>query len=204
MVDCILYFIPIVVAVAIVVAVVVAVVTAVVIAIMIPVVIPVVIAEMSSPSFPAPIVPFRSLPTEQRPWIVLNGNQRLYRADARIGNMTPAPVLNYAVRMLLRLLSAPVSVLPPRRQTRESQHAKRTHRHTHCGKNFSHDASPIDLVQRLASGHLTTGHVIKRLVVLRVLRAAVILLGYLFERILAADRFILSLSQNGSPATVGK
>jgi hypothetical protein len=194
MVECILYLIAIVVAVVIVVAL--AVVIAIVIAIA------VVIAEMSSPSFSVPIVPFRSLPTEQRPRIVLNSNQRLDRADARIGHMTPAPVLNYAVRMLLRLLSAPVSVLPPGRQTRESQHAKRTHRHTHCGKNFSQDVSPIDSVQRLASGHLTTGNVIKRLVVLRVLRGAVVLLGYLFERILAADRFILSLSQNGGPAMV--
>jgi hypothetical protein len=32
------------------------------------------IAEMSSASFPAPIVPLRGLPTEQSPRIVLNGN----------------------------------------------------------------------------------------------------------------------------------
>src|SRR6202521_1568485 len=127
------------------------------------IVIVIAIAEMSTASLPVPILPFRGLPTEDRPRVMLHGDQRLYRADARIGNMTPAPVLNYAVRMFLRLLFAPVSVLSPGRQTRESKHAKRTHRHTHCANNFSQDASPIDSVQRLASGHLTTGNLIKRL-----------------------------------------
>src|SRR5579872_2094157 len=106
------------------------------------------LAEMSTASLPVPILPFRGLPTKDRPRVVLHGDQRLYRADARIGNMTPAPVVNYAVRMFLRLLFARVSVLSPSRQTRESKHAKRTHRHTHCGNNFSQDLSPIDSVQR--------------------------------------------------------
>jgi hypothetical protein len=119
------------------------------------------IAEMSRLTFAAPIVPFRGLPTEQSPRIVLNGNQGLDRADARIGNMTPAPVVNYAVRMFLRLLFARGSVLSPGRQTRESKHAKHTHRHTHCGKHFSHDVSPINSAQRLASGYLTAGNVTK-------------------------------------------
>jgi hypothetical protein len=136
---------------------------AIVVAVVIAAVIPVVMAEMSRSSFSVPILPFRSLPTEESPRIVLNGDQGLYRADARIDNMAPAPVLNYAVRMFLRMLSAPVFVLSPSRQSRESKDAKRTHRHTHCGNNFSQDASPIDSVQRLSDVNPTAGHVIKRL-----------------------------------------
>jgi hypothetical protein len=130
------------------------------------IVIAIVIAETSSVSFSAPIVPFRGLPTEKSPRIVLNGNQGLYRADTRIGNMTPAPVVNYAVRMFLRLLIAPVRVLSASRQNKENKRAKRTHRHTRCGKHFSHEASPINTAERLASGHLTAGNIIKRPVVL--------------------------------------
>jgi hypothetical protein len=151
-------------AIAIAVAVAIAVVIAVVVAAT--VTIAVAITKMSSASFPAPIVPLRSLPTEEGPRIVLNGNQGLCRADARIGNVTPAPVLNYSVRMFFRLLCVPVRVLSQGRQTREDKQAKRTHRHTRCGKQFSHEASPIDSVQCLAMGHLTSGNVIKRLVVL--------------------------------------
>jgi hypothetical protein len=77
--------------------------------------------------------------------------------------MTPAPVLNDSVRMFLRLLFVPASDLSPGRQTRQGKDAKSTHRHTHCGKNSSHDASPIDSVRSLAGGHLTAGNVIKRL-----------------------------------------
>jgi hypothetical protein len=159
--------------------VVVAITIAVVIAVMVTVTVTVAVTKMSSASFPALIVPLRSLPTEEGPRILLNGNQGLCRADARIGNVPPAPVLNYSVRMFLRSLSAPVRILSPGGQTREDKQAKRTHRHTRCGKQFSHDASPIDPVQRLDSGHLTTGNVIKRLVVLRVHRGAVVFLGYL-------------------------
>jgi hypothetical protein len=127
------------------------------------IVVPVAIDEMSSPSFSVPIVPFRGLPTLESSRIVLNGNQRLYRADARIGNMAPAPVLNDAIRMFLCLLFAPVSVLPPGRQTRERKYAERTNRQTYSRNNSSHEASPIDSGQCLANGHPASGNVIKRL-----------------------------------------
>jgi hypothetical protein len=131
-------------------------------AIMVPVVNAAGIAETSSNFFAAPIFPRRSLPTKQSPRIVLNGNQRIYRADARIGKMTPAPILNDAIRMLLRVPFAPAFVLSPSRQTRNRKDAKRTDRHTHCGSSCSHDASPIDSVQCWLDVHLTLANAIRR------------------------------------------
>jgi hypothetical protein len=48
-----------------------------------------------------PIFTFHSLPTLDRPRIVLHGYQGTNLADARIDNMPVAPVLNYAIGMIV-------------------------------------------------------------------------------------------------------
>jgi hypothetical protein len=59
--------------------------------------------ESSNIIEPLPIPSRRCLPTLDRPLIVLQGDQRLYRAKARIDNMAMAPVLHDAIGVFNRL-----------------------------------------------------------------------------------------------------
>jgi hypothetical protein len=58
---------------------------------------------------------------------MLHGDQRLYGAEAGINYVAVAPVLNYAIRMFIRLIfvSVSVSVLAVGSQTKEAKRAKR-------------------------------------------------------------------------------
>jgi hypothetical protein len=58
-----------------------------------------------------PIFTFHSLPTLDRPRIVLHGDQGSNLADARIDNMPVAPVLHYAVGMVIRSVTLSIPVL---------------------------------------------------------------------------------------------
>ena len=51
-----------------------------------------------------PIFAFGGLPAEDRARVVLQGDQGLNRAEARIDNMAPAPVLDDAVRMIFLMI----------------------------------------------------------------------------------------------------
>ena len=77
---------------------------------------------------PVPIPTFRRLPTEQRTGIVLQGDQRLYGAEARIDSMAVAPVLYDAIWMLDRALSfaasTSFSVLAVGSQAKKAKRAK--------------------------------------------------------------------------------
>jgi hypothetical protein len=112
-------------------------------------------------SCPVPILPFRCLPTQERPRIVLDGVQGIDFPNARIDHVAHAPILHYAIgrhRGLPRWL-------PPRKisgqilavgaTAKKAKHAKNTQRQSGCGKNFSHDGSPIVSVQYWTNGHIT-------------------------------------------------
>ena len=83
------------------------------------------IAVMMPISFAVPTLPLRFLPTEDRPRIVLHGDQRLYRAEARIDNMAMAPVLHQAIRMLIILVFVSAAVLAVGSQAKKAKQAKR-------------------------------------------------------------------------------
>jgi hypothetical protein len=68
----------------------------------------IVIAVMMPFFIAVPIFPYLFPPTLDCARIVLQGDHGLDRADARVGDMAPAPVLHYAVRMLVRLVFVPV------------------------------------------------------------------------------------------------
>ena len=55
--------------------------------------------EVSRTSYPVPIFAFRRLPAEDRPRIVLQGDQGIDLANARIDHVTHAPVLHNAIGM---------------------------------------------------------------------------------------------------------
>jgi hypothetical protein len=96
-------------------------------------------------SGPVPILPLRRLPTEDRPWILLYGDQRLYGADAGIDNMSPAPVLDDAiwlVRLMVCVLVV-IYVLGEGSQAKKADQAKRGHCETEGGKLSSHHGPPI-------------------------------------------------------------
>lgn len=77
-------------------------------------------AEMLKIMKSVPILPFRCLPTEDRPRIVLHGDQSRYRAEASIDNMALAPVLYDAIRMVNLL----IFVLAVSSQAKKTKHAK--------------------------------------------------------------------------------
>jgi hypothetical protein len=52
--------------------------------------------------------------------------------------------------------------LAARATAKKAKHVKKTHRQRECGKDFSHDGSPIDSVQYSANGHFTDGSFIRR------------------------------------------
>ena len=106
------------------------------------------VSVLVSIPFPVPILPFLFLPAQDRPRVMLHGDQRLYRADARVDSMAPAPVLYDAVRMILLLIFvlAAISVLGVGSQAKKAEHAKRACCESEGGKLFSHDRSPIDSV----------------------------------------------------------
>ncbi len=115
----------------------------------------IVIAVMLSVSIAMPILPCLFLPTEERPRIVLQGDHGLYRADARVGEMAPAPVLHYATRMLARLIF--VLFLAVGSQAKKAKQAKCAQSKTEGEEIFLHDISPIDSVQNSANSHPTRG-----------------------------------------------
>src|SRR5580704_9709744 len=98
-------------------------------------------------SCPVKTLPFRLLPTEDRPWIVLQGDQGIDLANLRIDQVVHAPVLHYAIgmfRWLCRWL-LPREICNKRlavgATAKKAKHAKKTQRHRGCGKSFSHDRS---------------------------------------------------------------
>ena len=103
------------------------------------------------------IFPFRRLPTEDRPRIVLQGDQGIDLANSRIDQVAHAPVLHYAIGMFRWLCRWLCRCLLPREicnqrlavgaTAKKAKHAKKTQRQRGCGKGFSHDGSPIDSVQ---------------------------------------------------------
>jgi hypothetical protein len=83
------------------------------------------ISVSASVSCPVPVLPLRFLPTEDCPPIVLHSDQRLYRADARIDNMVPAPVLHDAIWTIVLVISVFLSVLGVGSQAKKAKQAKR-------------------------------------------------------------------------------
>ena len=90
------------------------------------IVIAIVVVVVAPPIVSAPIFPDRMLPTELRPRIVLHGDKRMDLADPRIEDMTVAPVLHDAIRVLLRLLVVSVSFLAVGSRAKKTEDAKRT------------------------------------------------------------------------------
>jgi hypothetical protein len=113
--------------------------------------------KVSRTPYPVKILPFRRLPTEDRPRIVLQGDQGIDLANARINHVVHAPVLHYAVGMFRWLCRWLCRCLLPREicnqrlagraTAKKTKHAKKTQGQKGCGKGFSHDGSPIDSVQ---------------------------------------------------------
>src|SRR3984893_17541843 len=101
---------------------------------------------------PVPIFPFRLLPTEDRPRVVLHGDYGLDGAEARIGKMATAPVLYDAVRMGLRMILVllVITILGVGSRGKKAKQAKRACRETEGGKLFSHDESPVFSVRNSA------------------------------------------------------
>ena len=121
--------------------------------------------EASRTSCPDKVLPFRRLPTEDRPRIVLQGDQGIDLANARIDQVVHAPILHYAIGMFRWLCRWLCRCLLPREicnqrlaaraTAKKAKYAKKTQRHRRCGKGFSHDGSPIDSVQYSAKAHIT-------------------------------------------------
>src|ERR1700726_4391693 len=110
---------------------------------------------------PVPIFPFRLLPTEDRPRVVLHGDQRLHWTYTRIDSVVTAPVLYDAVRMglLMIFVLLEVSVLGGGSQGKKAKQAKRAYCKTEGGKLFSHDESPVFSVRNSAHGHPTPANI---------------------------------------------
>ena len=112
--------------------------------------------KVSRTPYPVKIFAFRRLPTEDRPRIVLQGDQGIDLANARIDQVTRAPILHYAIGMFRWLCRWLCRSLLPREicnqrlavgaTAKKAKHAKKTQRQKGCGKGFSHDGSPIDSV----------------------------------------------------------
>jgi hypothetical protein len=120
---------------------------------------------VSRTPYPEKIRAFRRLPTEDRPGIVLYGDQSIDLANPWKECVAGGPILHYAIGMF-HLLSHWLCRCLPRWQicvhklaaaatAKKAKHAKATQRQMGCGKSFSHDGSPIDSVQYSANGHIT-------------------------------------------------
>jgi hypothetical protein len=107
--------------------------------------IPVSITIFISVFCPVPIFTFGSLPTEDRARVVLDGDQRLNRAKARINNVAPAPVLDDSIWMIFLvicilglIISLSVSL-----QGKKADEAKSRDYESDRGWLVSHVGSPI-------------------------------------------------------------
>jgi hypothetical protein len=74
-------------------------------------------------AIPVPIFARGCLPTEDRPRIGLHFDQRVNFAEAHVDKVTPAPILDHAVRLDSRLILVAVSFLAVGLQTKKAQHA---------------------------------------------------------------------------------
>ena len=121
--------------------------------------------EVSRTPYPVTIRACRLLPTEERPRIVLHGDESMDRANPRKDRVAVGPILHDAIGMV-HLMSLWLCRCLPRWQicvhklaaaatAKKAKHAKTTQRQMGSGKSFSHDGSPIDSVQYSANGHIT-------------------------------------------------